>query len=252
MFATTVLGFVAGLLIGCAGVGGVIIVPILVQIGGLDVFAAITVAMAGYILTGFVGTSAYIRGGALDWRLAPLLCLSAMPTAVVGSLAAKAMPPFLLELAIGLMCLSSGLHAQLKRPCYVTGVRTSLSRPAGLSLGAVTGFVSALTGTGGPACLIPLLLWMDVAVLNAVGLAQVIQLPIAGLATITNILHGGIDLPLGLVLGAGLSTGTWFGARIAHRLDDKVLRRLVCLMLIGVGILMLAKAVLHGGHLGTS
>lgn len=246
LLGSTLLGFVAGVLIGCIGVGGVIIVPILVQFGGVPVFTAIATAMAGYILTGVVGTWAYFRHGTLDWPLARFLCVGAMPGAVAGSLVAKVTPSWFLELIIGLTTLLPGIYALIKNSQGAgEQSQTRLSRPAGGGLGIVTGFVSSLTGTGGPAILIPLLLWLDLPVLKTVGLAQIIQLPIAGLATITNAASGKIDLTLGLLLGVGLSAGTWLGARIAHNLNQSVLNRLVASMLFAVGLLMLFKAARH-------
>jgi len=43
-------------------------------------------------------------------------------------------------------------------------------------VGFVVGVGSALTGTGGPTLLLPLLVWLRVPMLTAVGLAQAIQL----------------------------------------------------------------------------
>jgi uncharacterized membrane protein YfcA len=51
------------------------------------------------------------------------------------------------------------------------------------AIGAGVGYVSALTGTGGPVSLMPVLLALKVDVLSAVGLGQAIQVPIGALAT---------------------------------------------------------------------
>ena len=114
-----------------------------------------------------------------------------------------------------------------------------------IGVGAVTGFLSALIGTGGPAILLPTLLWLDVPVLVAVGLGQAIQLPIAALATVGNVIGGTLRWALCLPLGLGLALGAWIGARLAHALDQALLRRLVALVLLGVGVVTLVRVVLR-------
>ena len=240
ILAAAALGLVAGSLIGCIGVGGVIIVPILVQIGGLPVHAAISISMAGYILTGLVGTLVYLRKGTLDWNLARFLCLGAMPAAIAGSLIARVTPSLVLELVIALLTATSGLQTLLRRaPAF--HVRERLSTRHGLALGGAVGFVSSLTGTGGPAVLIPLLLWLNVPVLTTMGLAQAIQLPIAVLATIGNATSDVMDPSLSAALGVGLSVGAGLGARVAHGMNQRWLRCFVAVMLLGVGLSLLVR-----------
>lgn len=242
--AIVALGIASGFMIGCIGVGGVIIVPILVQVGGFPVYTAIAVAMAGYILTGIIGTLVYVRKGSLDGNLARLLCFGAMPAAIAGSIVARVTPAFALELIIGLLTASSGIQTLLRG--FRTKVQSSgqtLSKTGSIGLGSFTGFISSLTGTGGPVVLIPIMLWLDMPVLTTVGLAQAIQLPIAALATIGNAPSGDIDLTLSLALGSGLSIGAWLGARMAHHLDQRVLRGLVAVVLLGVGLLLLGRVL---------
>jgi len=179
--AAIFLGLVSGISIGCIGIGGVILVPALVQIGGIPIHTAIASAMAGYILTGLIGTAVFLKKGTLDWPSARLLWIGAMPAAILGAIAAKAAPPFLLELIVALLTTFTGLQSLARRraPLDEQTSKFVLSKSTGITVGAVTGFLSALTGTGGPVVLVPVLLWLEVPVLIAIGLAQAIQLPIA-------------------------------------------------------------------------
>ena len=54
-------GVVAGVLIGSVGVGGIIIVPILIQFSAVDVQMAIASAMVSYMAAGLVGMLMYAR-----------------------------------------------------------------------------------------------------------------------------------------------------------------------------------------------
>ena len=119
----------------------------------------------------------------------------------------------------------------------------AISSPALGFIGAVTGFGSALSGTGGPLILIPILMWLDVPVLTAIGLSQAIQLPIALLATAGNFFSGNLDPTLGLLLAAGLAIGTFVGARIAHAVPRKALRRAVAMVLVIVGASIAIKVM---------
>src|SRR5690606_30959053 len=147
--------------------------------------------------------------------------------------------------AIGFVAAASGIHAVLGRAA--TEDRRSLPRFGLAALGSVTGFLSAMTGTGGPLVLIPLLVWMRLPALAAIGLAQAIQLPVAALATAGNAVAGSLDLRLGAVLGIGIVAGTWAGARLAHALPRRTLHTAVAALLIAVGTSMLGGLLLAGG-----
>jgi hypothetical protein len=243
--AAIFLGLVSGISIGCIGIGGVILVPALVQIGGVPIHTAIASAMAGYVLTGLVGTGVFLKKGTLDWPSARLLLIGAMPAAILGSVAANAAPPFLLELIVALLTTFAGLQTLARRPTKIDerAPKFTFTKSTGVGVGALTGFFSALTGTGGPLVLVPVLLWLEVPVLITIGLAQAIQLPIAVLATLSNAANGTLDLPLALSLGAGLTLGAWCGARLAHALNQRVLRRVVAVVLIGIGVLLLFRII---------
>ena len=239
-----IVGLAGGLSIGCIGVGGIVVVPALVA-AGVPIHAAIAAAMAGFIVTGAVGTAVFARRGTLDGRAALPTLLAAMPAAILGAVAAQAASGLVLELAIGGLTALSGVQIIWLAPGRVPFERRALTVSTGAAVGGVAGFLSALTGTGGPAILLPMLLWLDVPVLAAVGLGQAIQLPVAVLATVGNIAGGTIRWPLALPLGLGLACGTWGGARLAHALDQTLLRRLVALVLLGVGVLMLGRVALR-------
>jgi len=108
-------------------------------------------------------------------------------------------------------------------------------------IGAATGLLSALTGTGGPLVLLPMLMALQAPVLTSLGLAQAIQLPIAAAATAGNLFAGLLDVRLGLTLAGGIALGTWVGAKAAHRLPTELLRRAVAVLLVLVGALMLVR-----------
>ena len=76
---------VAGLLIGSVGVGGIIIVPILLQTDTVDVQTAIASAMVSYMAAGVSGMLMYARHNSIAWRTTGGLLLGAAPAAFAGS-----------------------------------------------------------------------------------------------------------------------------------------------------------------------
>jgi uncharacterized membrane protein YfcA len=241
MIAVVALALVSGLLIGCIGIGGVLLVPVLSFLG-TDVHAAIAASMFSYLFSGLIGTWLYARKASIDWPSALSLGAGAMPGALVGALLASRLSGAVLLVLVGAAVMFAGVRALLRRPA-AAGKGRVLSATMLLPIGLVVGIGSSLTGTGGPALLVPLLMWLDVPVLAAVGMSQAIQLPIAGLASAGNLWTGQLDLGLGTVLGVGVALGALVGARAAHALPALFLTRLVAVVLLFVGALLVLRAV---------
>ena len=56
-----------GFLIGCVGIGGVLLVPFLTFGMGFGVHASIAAAMFGFIFVGMVGAYLYACHGSIQW-----------------------------------------------------------------------------------------------------------------------------------------------------------------------------------------
>ncbi len=139
-----------------------------------------------------------------------------------------------------MLVLYAGFRAL--RPRSDNGPNSATANGPGLSaIGGVTGFGSAMTGTGGPLILMPILVWIEVPVLTAVGLSQAIQIPIAALATAGNLFYGEIDFVIAGVIAVTLTIGATLGAQIAHSISQPILRRIVALVMFGVGLFMAAR-----------
>lgn len=236
-----VLGLLVGVFIGCVGIGGVLLVPGLVYLVGMDVQVAIATCMLSYLASGAVGAVEYARKGSIRWSMALWLCVGAMPGAYLGAAAVSIMPARWLEAIIAMLVLFSGIYA-LRRAPEESGRAQPGAGGLGI-VGGVTGFGSALSGTGGPLVLIPILVWMKLPLLTAVGLSQVIQLPIAALATIGNFQHGEVNVGASLAIAVLLVLGVMIGARAAHRLSAGLLKRIVAGVLIAVGVAMAMRTL---------
>lgn len=235
------LGTAAGALIGCVGIGGVVLVPALAYGFGVPLPTAVAAALLAFLISGVVGTLTFARRGSIRWHIAWWIFAGAMPAAFLGALAVHRVPVWIIEASIGLLAAASGAHALLARRPASAAVPPPVRRPQLVATGAITGFASALTGTGGPLVLIPLLVAMKVPTLAAIGLGQAVQLPVAGFATAGSVIADAFPLALGVPIGAGIAVGTFAGAQAAHALPIAWLRRVVSALLVVVGAGLLAR-----------
>lgn len=232
---------VVGVLIGGVGIGGVLLLPALNTLGGVPLHTAIPACMLAYIATGTVGALIYSRHGTVNWRLAAGLCAGGVPGAYLGAFLLPYFSAPALALGIAGLLLVSGLHA-LRRQQTPPGSGAQPPRLAALVvIGLMTGAGSALSGTGGPLLLIPILAWCRMPVLTSIGLSQVIQVPVSVMATLGNAAHGQVDWRLGVWLALALTAGAALGAKLAHVLPTAALHKFVAVLLVAVGVFMLAR-----------
>jgi uncharacterized membrane protein YfcA len=241
MVAIAALGLVSGILIGCIGIGGVLLVPCL-SLAGIDVHKAIGASLVSFIFSGAIGVWLYARHGSIAWRSAAPLAAGAAPGAFLGAyLAARASGEMLL-IGVGATAVFAGWRVLRRKSEAVDSGAIRLGPLALALIGAAIGVLSALTGTGGPVLLVPLLIWWGAPVLPSVGLSQAIQVPIALMASLGNFATGNLDLPLAALLSVGVTVGSAAGARVAHALPAVLLARIVAVALILVGALVAVRS----------
>lgn len=214
--------FAVGILIGGIGVGGVLLVPLLSGVGLLSPYDAVRVAMLSFIFTGIIGSCLFARRGSLPIRPQIPMLAGAMLGAAVGSLLLKVISGTLLGLANGvLLCLASVLTWAFSQRDDSVVVARQFGPSASLLIGAGVGTVSAITGTGGPFVLVPLLLVCSVPLLAAIGAGQLVQVPLASIATAVNV-AGDAHLPpatfeVVAIVAAGCLVGAWGVQRLPQR-----------------------------------
>ena len=238
--ALLVIVFIVGALIGSMGIGGVLLVPSLKYFGDVAIHTAIPACMLSYIMTGAIGTMMYARHGTINWGMAGWVCIGALPGALFGAVMLPYFSATALESGIAALAITSGIQAlrQQKHSGADEVVPGSIMLCV---IGAVAGAGSSLSGTGGPLLLIPILIWCKVPMLTAIGLSQVIQIPIATTATIGNLIVGDLDWRLGVTLAVVMIGGSLAGAKLAHVLPVSFLKKIVASLLVAVGVAMLLK-----------
>lgn len=223
----------AGGLIGASGIGGVLLVPVLTKLGAVPLPQAIAAASLGFALPALVVLGPLSRERALAARCAPLLA-GALAGAAAGALLVRWLPAVVLMTGVTVLVLLSGWRG-LRAAGAASSHAAPLSMAPLLALGVGVGLGSALTGTGGPVLVIPLLMLFRQPVRFAVVAAQAIQLPVALASSTVHAIEGRLDLRLAALCGLLMLAGSIAGQRAAAGLDMRQLQRFVSLLLLAVG-----------------
>ena len=256
--ALIVAGAIGGVLAGLLGVGGgIVIVPVLYHLFGLlgiddavRMHVAVGTSLATIIPTAIMSTRAHHARGAVDTGLlrewGPFIALGVVIGAVLSGFA----PAFALTLIFGVVALLVAAHMGLGRK----DAALAASLPGRLwrrLIASVIGFFSVLMGIGGGTLSVPILTAFSYPIRRAVGTAAAIGLIIAIPGAIGAILFG-LDIPnrppfslgyvslvgFALIVPATMATAP-LGARIAHTINQALLKRLFALFLFITGLRML-------------
>lgn len=233
----TAICFIVGVLIGAVGIGGVLLVPALTLVAGISVHEAVPVCTLSFLATGIIGVMVYAKHGSIQWPKVFWLCLGAVPAAFLGSISLLSIPAVAVMLLVAALMIVSGIDALIKsyRKTDEKRAPRDLNPLQYIVIGFVTGFGSAITGTGGPLILVPIAIFLGLPVLTAIGLAQAIQIPIAAFASAGNWMSGNLNLELVMVIAPVLVAGSFFGAWLVHRLPLEPIRKLIAFLLVFVG-----------------
>ena len=236
-----------GLLIGMAGVGGVLLAPWLTIGVGLTVQQAMEVAMIAFMGPGLLSLWRARQATGLIAGTRRLV-LATLPGAILGAWLLQRMPNAWALWILAGVVFATGVHLLRHQHPNETRARTRMSWPHvkpgsesalnrdGLRVGAVSGLAiglcSALTVTGGPLLLIPMLLWRGAQLSQAIALGQLVQVPISGGATLTNAWTGSLPWASGLLYGALMLPAAWLGMRLAPHVPRAALARLVAVLML--------------------
>jgi hypothetical protein len=223
----------AGLLVGLTGIGGVILVPVLTGIAGVPLERSVAACMLAFLFSGLYAAFIHLRRAPPPARGLAALCLAAAAGAALGAATLDRLPETGVRLFIAALALGSGLLALATQ--HAPGARAP--GPALLAcLGLLVGYGSAISGTGGPVMLIPILLVLRTPVPSAVALGITAGLPVTAAAAAVYAAQGRIDYALALTLIVFLLAGVYAGAKLLHRLTSRALTITVAWTLVGVGL----------------
>ena len=227
-----IVGFIVGFLVGCTGMGGIILIPALV---GSHV--AMGTTLFTFIFTTSLCSWLYIRLGHVDWKATIPICIGGFLFTYVGAdVKALTAAPYL-NLILALLILLAGALVF----CPVKGRRSRFW--VLFAVGSGVGFVAGLTGAGGPVLSVPIMIALGFPPLIAIGAGQVYSVPVALSGTVANFLHGAIDYKVGALMIIIQILGILLGVYMANRMDTMKLRKMVAWVCIFCGGFILVNAI---------
>jgi uncharacterized membrane protein YfcA len=234
-----------GFFIGAVGVGGILLIPALVLLGGLDIHQATATALFTFLFTGCLGSWLFQRRGSIDWKMTVPVCAGAVIFSFLGAMANSMIAARMLALIIAAIIIFAG--AYILRPVTPgAGVRrdgkSARQRWLLLAVGAASGFGSGLSGAGGPLFSVPIMLLLGFAPLATIGTSQVLQIIAATAGTAGNLRYGSVDFHTAAWIAAFELAGVIAGTRAAHAVGVTALRRMAAGLCIAVGLFMLVRA----------
>ncbi|MBL4749394.1 MAG: sulfite exporter TauE/SafE family protein [Amylibacter sp.] len=255
------IGAFAGVLAGLLGVGGGIILvpafyyafsslgynsPQLMQI-------CLATSLATIIFTSIRSVLSHHKKGAVDWDILKTWAPGIVIGAFVGVFIAAGLRSGTLLLIFGTLALIVGLYMAFSQASW----RLGDTMPTGIKraiLSPIVGFLSVLMGIGGGSLGVPIMTLhgrpIHRAVATAAGFGLIIALPSALTFLFTPIPDAGrppfnighVNIVAFLVIISMTMLTAPIGAKLAHTLDPKPLKRVFAVFLILVAINMLRKA----------
>lgn len=258
------LGALTGFAAGLLGIGGgMLLTPFLTLILSHQGFpaehvvhVAIATSLATILFTSISSVRAHHKRGAVLWHVAFAISPGILVGSLLGAQVASRMPTFWIAAIFAGFVSFSAL--QMLRDRKPKPSRQLPGTVGMLGAGGVIGAISSFVGAGGGFISVPFMVWCNVKIHNAVATSAALGFPIAAAGTVGYVISGwntpglpGLPQTLGfvylpaLVSVAAISVLTApLGAKVAHSMDTKPLKRIFAWMLFILSGYMLYRAVL--------
>lgn len=230
---------VVGVFVGAVGIGGVLLIPALMNFSHLPVHEAAATALFSFLFTGLLGSWLFSRRGTIEWRITLPVCLGALVASFAGAALGGRIPAAVLVWIIATVLLGAGVYILLPRSSPASaGVIGKKQSPKKVlfGIGAAAGFGAGISGAGGPVFSVPLMLAMQFDPLVAVGTGQVVQIASSLSGSLGNLGYGTIQYALAVPVTIAELIGVVAGVRIAHAVPVRQLR-------LGAAVLCIVSAV---------
>ncbi|MGH7715541.1 MAG: sulfite exporter TauE/SafE family protein [Vulcanimicrobiaceae bacterium] len=236
-----------GVSIGLVGIGGIFLIPLLVW-RGIPLETAIGTSLVTFTVAAIVATIVYAMHGSIDWRAALIASAGSLPSGVFGAKLGTMLPDRVVTACFAVFLLLTGLFALFGRRMFAhtSGTSRRLSAVTLVILGVLTGVGSGLTGAGGSALLIPMLLLAGASPAVAVAISQVNGIFSAASGAAGHVMFGHVDFHLAEYLSIFCSIGVVAGALIYRRVSPERLRTFVGVTVLGLAIWLIGKLLVAG------
>jgi uncharacterized protein len=261
------MSFVAGMLGSLLGLGGgMIVVPVLTLMLGIDIRLAIGASIISVIATSSGAAAAYVRDRLANLRVAMFLELGTVSGAITGAYVAGVLHPRVLFALFGAILIGSSAFMLKPRAAYaISGepehrlrlnssyfddargyeVAYEPTRPfLGLALMWMAGIVSGLLGIGSGALKVPAMdLAMGLPIKVSTATSNFMIGVTAAASAALYFARGQIDPFIAAPVALGVMCGAFTGSKMLSRISSRALRALFVVVLILVAAQMLWRGI---------
>ncbi|MDC4233866.1 sulfite exporter TauE/SafE family protein [Actinomyces sp. B33] len=222
---TALTGVVAGLLSGLFGVGGgLVIIPALVAILGMEQRRASATSLAATVLTATAGSTTYAAHGQVSLVATLVVALGSLVGAQIGVRLLRRLPNKVLSIVfvafVGFVIVSMQLQVPVRDAPMTITPWACLGM---VVVGLVAGIFAGLVGVGGGSIIVPgLELVVGAGDLLARGTSLLVMIPTGVTGTISNARHRLVDLRTALIVGGCAAALTPVGRLIAAQVSPRV------------------------------
>lgn len=236
-----IVGLAAGLLGGLFGVGGgLIIVPGLVSLAGMDRRLAHGTSLAATLPIAAASLITYVSHGNVDWPVALFLAIGAIVGAIVGTSLLQVIPKNVLIVVFVITVLATATRLAVSTES--TG-RVDLTVPMAIlliTIGLLTGTLAGLLGIGGGVIMVPaMVVLLGMVPVVAKGTSVAVIVPTAIMGTIRNRKKANADIRVAAVVGGFGAASAIVGGTISDRMSDQVSNIMFAALLVFVAITQL-------------
>ncbi len=242
------IGLATGLVVGITGASGVLlVVPLLTIFLKFNMHTAVGTSLFVDVITPLVVAITYYRHGNVNLKAALWLAIGAILGAQAGALVANAFVPselmnkgfilFMFVMAISMWVKS--FRPRQENTSVRLSEMTHKNRLITLGIGLLLGVNSGLFGAGGGLMfLLVLIVILKYPTRIAVGTSSLIMALTAMSGTVGYAIQGNVDFQTGAIIAAAAVASGLLGARIANKVSENILNRIVGSVFGIIGVLM--------------
>ena len=242
-------GLVIGFLIGLTGMGGgALMTPFLLLVMGLDPVMAVGTDLAFAAITKVAGGFQHYRNGNASVKHVAWMAVGSLPASYGGAQIVLHMGPVMVEeimptilgsvlILVGIIILARALNMFNPREFDEENWPVPLAL---IVIGAIGGFLVGMTSIGGGTVIMALMIiFFTIPINHMVGLDVMHGAILAAVAALTYALAGQTNWTLVGLLLIGSIPGVWLGAHAISRIDRRLVRLVLSMLIIGAGINLL-------------
>lgn len=252
-----IVGILAGVMSGLFGIGGgIVMVPTLIAIFGMNMLDANATSLAAMLLpVGVFGVINYYKAGYINLKDSLWIALGLFGGSFFGAelavtldvnLLAKLYAAYLLWIAVGYFDIPS-YFSRNKNKKQTNDIKAKTHRAVWqfIFIGVLAGVIAGMFGKGGGLVIVPILIKFfdyDPKAASATSLAA-LQLPVGLPSVIVYAQDGHLNFFYAGLMAFGILVGVFFGSKLALNLSSAIFKKVYAIFLLGVAVYMVVKYI---------